>query len=187
MVKYGLAMRVKNIARSGWMMRGIPPSDSETVGSHSFEVAFLSMLMADRLQSVGVSVDPSKVVKLALLHDLAESVIGDIVRAVKESMADARQLEEKAMRELGMEDYMDLFHELSEGKSMEAILIRVCDNLATLLQGLRYLSKGYTSVVDIVESTKRRIEEILKMEQIPEEAKRVLSDSVMRLMVSEEF
>ncbi|MEM1917584.1 MAG: HD domain-containing protein, partial [Sulfolobales archaeon] len=81
MVRYGLAMRVKNIARTGWMMRGIPPSDSETVGSHSFEVAFLSMLIADRLTSIGVTVDVSKILRLALLHDLTESVIGDIVRA----------------------------------------------------------------------------------------------------------
>lgn len=187
MVKYGLAMRVKNIARSGWMMRGIPPSDSETVSSHSFEVAFLSMLFADRLRSAGVDVDVYKVVKLALLHDLPESVLGDIVRAVKESISDSREIEEKALRELGMDDYLDLFQELAEGKTLESLLIRVCDSLATLLQGLRYLSKGYTSVIDIVESTKHRIEETLKSEQLSEEVRRVLGDSVMKLMVSEEL
>ena len=187
MVRYGLAMRVKNIARTGWMMRGVPPSDSETVSSHSFEVAFLSMLLADRLMSIGVNVDVSKVLRSALLHDLAESVIGDIVRAVKESIGSSQQLEERAIRELGMDNYIDIYQELLEGRSLEAILIRVCDDLATLLQGLRYLSKGYTSVIDIVESTKQRIEEILKSEQLPEEARRVLSDSVMKLMVSEEF
>ncbi|MEM0066231.1 MAG: HD family hydrolase [Sulfolobales archaeon] len=187
MVRYGLAMRVKNIARTGWMMRGIPPSDSETVGSHSFEVAFLSMLIADRLTSIGVTVDVSKILRLALLHDLTESVIGDIVRAVKESISGSQQLEERAIRELGMDNYVDIYQELLEGKSLEAILIKICDNLATLLQGLRYLSKGYTSVIDIVESTKQRIEEILKSETLSEEARRVISDSIMKLMVSEEL
>ncbi|MEM1962743.1 MAG: HD family hydrolase [Sulfolobales archaeon] len=187
MVRYGLAMRVKNIARTGWMMRGIPPSDSETVGSHSFEVAFLSMLIADRLTSIGVTVDVSKILRLALLHDLTESVIGDIVRAVKESISGSQQLEERAIRELGMDNYVDIYQELLEGKSLEAILIKICDNLATLLQGLRYLSKGYTSVIDIVESTKQRIEEILKSETLSEEARRVISDLIMKLVVSEEL
>ncbi|MEM3987202.1 MAG: HD family hydrolase [Sulfolobales archaeon] len=168
-------------------MRGIPPSDSETVGSHSFEVAFLSMLIADRLTSIGVTVDVSKILRLALLHDLTESVIGDIVRAVKESISGSQQLEERAIRELGMDNYVDIYQELLEGKSLEAILIKICDNLATLLQGLRYLSKGYTSVIDIVESTKQRIEEILKSETLSEEARRVISDSIMKLMVSEEL
>ncbi len=180
-------MRVKNIARTGWMMRGIPPSDSETVGSHSFEVAFLSMLIADRLTSIGVTVDVSKILRLALLHDLTESVIGDIVRAVKESISGSQQLEERAIRELGMDNYVDIYQELLEGKSLEAILIKICDNLATLLQGLRYLSKGYTSVIDIVESTKQRIEEILKSETLSEEARRVISDLIMKLVVSEEL
>ncbi|MEM4921705.1 MAG: HD family hydrolase [Sulfolobales archaeon] len=187
MVKYGLAMRVKNIARTGWMMRGIPPSDSETVGSHSFEVAFLSMIIADRLTSVGVTVDVSKVLKLALLHDLAESIIGDIVRAVKESISGSQQLEERAIRELGMDNYVDIYQELLEGKSLEATLIRICDNIATMLQGIRYLNKGYASVIDIVESTKQRIEEILKSGTLPEEARRVISDLIMKLMVSEEL
>ncbi len=186
MVKYGLAMRVKNIARSGWMMRGVPPSDSETVGSHSFEVAFLSMLLADRLRGAGVGVDESKVLRLALVHDIAESVVGDIVRTVKESISSSRELEEGALRELGMEDYLDLVRELAEGKSLESILVAISDNLATLLQGLRYLGKGYTSVIDLVESTKRRVEEMLKSEQLPDEARRLLEDFVMKLMVSEE-
>ncbi len=186
MVKYGVAVRVKNIARSGWMMRGVPPSDSETVGSHSFEVALLSMLLADRLRSAGIDVDVAKVVRLALIHDLAESVIGDVVRTVKESIAGSRELEERALRELGMEEYLDLLRELAEGKSLESLLVALCDNLATLLQGLRYLGKGYTSVVDLVESVKRKLEEILRSEHLPEDVRRLLEDSVMKLMVSEE-
>ncbi|MCX8208590.1 MAG: HD family hydrolase [Sulfolobales archaeon] len=180
-------MRVKNIARSGWMIRGVPPSDSETVSSHIFEVAFLSMLIADRLRGIGVEVDVSKVVKLALIHDIAESVIGDIVRSVKEYIANSRLLEEKALRELGMESYLDLHQELAEGRSLESVIVRICDNLATLLQGLRYFNKGYTSVIDLVNSTKSRLDEILKSEQVPEEARRVLNEVIAKLVISEEL
>ncbi|MCX8184661.1 MAG: HD family hydrolase [Sulfolobales archaeon] len=187
MVKYSLAMRVKNIARSGWMMRGISPSDSETVSSHIFEVAFLSMLIADRLRDTGVDVDISKVIKLALIHDVTESVIGDIVRSVKENIVNSQLLEERALRELGLESYLDLYQELAEGRTLESQLVKICDNLATLLQGLRYVNKGHTSVIDLVESTKSRVEEILKSEQIKEETRRILSEVVMKLLISEEF
>ena len=186
MVKFGVAMRVKSIARMGWMMRGIPPSDSETVGSHSFEVALLSMVLADRLRDRGLEVDVSKVLRLALLHDIAESVIGDIVRSVKESMVDSRQMEEEALRVLGMDAYVALVQELSEGRTLEAVLVKLCDNVATLLQGLRYLNKGYTTVVDIVDEVRRRVEEMLKSEAIPEDARSTLRDVVTRLIVSEE-
>lgn len=186
MIKFGVAMRVKSVARMGWMMRGIPPSDSETVGSHSFEVSVLAMIVADKLRNSGIEVDVSKVLRLALLHDIAESVMGDIVRSVKESMASSRQLEEAALKELGMDIYIPLLHELFEGKTLEALLVKLCDNLATLLQGLRYLNKGYTSVIDIVDAVKQQVDEILSSEVIPEDAKNILGDVTTRLIVAEE-
>lgn len=187
MVKYGSAMRVKNLARTGWMLRGIPPSDSETVGSHIFEVVFLSMLVADKLNEAGIQVDTLRVMRMALLHDILESVTGDIVKKVKSSMANSTQLEEEAIRELEITNYSDVLKELNEGKSLESLVVKLCDNIATLLQGIRYLNKGYTSVLDIVESTKERIGTALEAASISEEARNVLKSLVTKLVVSEEL
>lgn len=187
MVKYGTAMRVKNLARTGWMLRGIPPSDSETVSSHIFEVVFLSMLIADKLGEAGVRTDVLKIVRMALLHDILEGVTGDIAKNVKDSIANPAQLEEEAVRELEIAGYSDILKELSEGRSLESVIVKLCDNVATLLQGIRYLNKGYTSVLDIVESTKEKVETILESAPVPDEAREVLKNLITKLVVSEEL
>ena len=185
-VRYELAMRVKNIARTGWMMRGVPPSESETVAAHSYEVAVLALVLGGKLRSSGFAVDIEKTLKLALLHDIAESVIGDIVKAVKERIPNPRAIEVDALRELGMEEYAKLFEELELGSSAEAYLVEVCDNLATLLQAIRYVNRGYTQVLELAESVRRRLERMLTSGPLPGEALAVLRRAVSDLLISGE-
>jgi putative hydrolase of HD superfamily len=62
---------LKEVPRTGWLDRGITPEETESVADHSFGVALLAWLLApDEL-------DRARVVELALLHDLAESAVGD--------------------------------------------------------------------------------------------------------------
>jgi len=185
-VKYELAMRVKNIARTGWMMRGVPPSDSETVAAHSYEVAVLALALGGRLRGSGLAVDLEKVLKMALLHDIVESVTGDVVEAVKERVPNLREVEAEALRELGMEEYAGLLEELRSGGSAEAYLVEVCDNLATLLQAVRYVNRGYAQVLELAESVRRRLERLLASGPLPEEALAVLRRAVSDLLVSGE-
>ena len=64
--------RLKEVPRTGWLDRGIPVGETESVADHSFGVALLGWLLApDEL-------DRARVVELALIHDLAESVVGDV-------------------------------------------------------------------------------------------------------------
>ncbi len=186
-VRYELAMRVKNIARTGWMMRGVPPSESETVAAHSYEVAVLALVLGGKLRSSGFGVNVEKLLKLALLHDIAESVTGDIVKAVKERIPNSRSIEVEALKELGMGEYAELFEELELGSSAEAYLIEVCDNLATLLQAVRYVNRGYTQVLELAESVRRRIEKLLTSGPLPGEALAVLRRAVSDLLVSGEI
>jgi len=185
-VKYELAMRVKNIARAGWMMRGVPPSESETVAAHSYEVAVLALILGGKLRVSGFPVDVEKVLKLALLHDIAESITGDIVKAIKERIPDTVTIELEALRELGMEEYAGLLEELGSGRSVEAYLVEVCDNLATLLQAIRYVNRGYTQVLELAESVRRRLEMLLRSGPLPEEALAILRRTVSDLLVSGE-
>jgi putative hydrolase of HD superfamily len=184
--KYELAMRVKNIARTGWMMRGVPPSESETVAEHSYEVAVLALVLGGRLRSSGFQVDVEKVLKLALLHDIVESITGDIVKAVKERIPNPRAIEVEALKELGMEEYAQLLEELEVGGSAEAYLVEVCDNLATLLQAIRYVNRGYTQVLELAESVRRRLEKLLTSGPLPREALNLLRETVSNLLISGE-
>lgn len=66
--------RLKSTPRTGWLDRGVPPESTESVADHSFRMALLAWLAA--LES-GETLDPERVLKLALIHDLAEAVTGD--------------------------------------------------------------------------------------------------------------
>jgi putative hydrolase of HD superfamily len=63
--------RLKEVPRSGWLDRGIPAEETESVADHSYGVAMLAWLLApDEL-------DRARVIELALIHDLAEASAGD--------------------------------------------------------------------------------------------------------------
>jgi putative hydrolase of HD superfamily len=65
--------RLKTLRRAGWLRIGL--TDGESVADHSFGTALLALLLATDLD-----VDRDRVIKLALVHDLAESdpEVGDI-------------------------------------------------------------------------------------------------------------
>ncbi|MFN3621922.1 MAG: HD domain-containing protein, partial [Nitrososphaerales archaeon] len=67
------AGRLKQIQRTGWKTK-IHIVDAESVADHSFRVGLAAMLLSDL-----IGLDTIKVVRMALIHDLAESVIGDLM------------------------------------------------------------------------------------------------------------
>jgi putative hydrolase of HD superfamily len=71
------AMRLKSVARTGWLDRGIATGDVESVADHSFGVALLAWIAAVERQASGAAIRPDRVLLLALVHDLAEAEIGD--------------------------------------------------------------------------------------------------------------
>ena len=68
-----LVGRLKHMPRTGWLDRGVPTESVESVADHSFRVALLAWLAA----AADPSLNRDRVLKLALIHDLAESAIGD--------------------------------------------------------------------------------------------------------------
>lgn len=65
--------RLKQTKRTGWIDRGIPLSEVESVADHSFMTAIIAWFVA----SEDPALDADRVLKLALIHDLAESIVGD--------------------------------------------------------------------------------------------------------------
>jgi putative hydrolase of HD superfamily len=65
---------LKLVHRTGWLDRGVPIEETESVADHSFRMALLAWLTAFGGSS---GLDADRVLKLALLHDLAEALTGD--------------------------------------------------------------------------------------------------------------
>ncbi len=128
------AGRLKEIERKGWKRVGI--EKAECVACHSYCVAFIAMLAGDFL-----GLNTEKMVKMALLHDLAEAITGDITPYEMERKEKERK-EEEAMKELldDFEEYYELWKEYMEGKSEEAKIMREIDKFEMILQAYEYAS-----------------------------------------------
>lgn len=134
---YGYLDKLKRTKRSGWVKAGIP--DPENVSDHSFSTAILSMILANDLK-----VDKEKFIKMGLIHDLGESIIGDIIWFNKDKGIDRTILAKKekdeteAMKKiletLGNKEYLDLWTEMEEGKTKEAKLHKDIDKLDLAFQ-----------------------------------------------------
>jgi 5'-deoxynucleotidase YfbR-like HD superfamily hydrolase len=61
----------------------MPVIQRQSVAEHGFHVAFLAVLAAEDLRRAGVEFDELKLVKMALLHDVEEGMVGDIVYPTK--------------------------------------------------------------------------------------------------------
>jgi putative hydrolase of HD superfamily len=74
---YLAALTLKDEIRTGWKLRGV--DSPESVADHSWGTAYLCMLFADEAR-----VDRTRAVEMAVIHDLAEAITGDIATRVAE-------------------------------------------------------------------------------------------------------
>ena len=65
------AVNLKNISRQGWIDK-LSLKHPESVADHSYSMAIMGMIISD-LENY----NSEKILKMILLHDLAESKIGD--------------------------------------------------------------------------------------------------------------
>ena len=71
------AAKLKSVPRTGWLDRGLDSLRVESVADHSFGVALLAWVCALQRHAEGAAIDPERVLKLAIIHDLAEAETGD--------------------------------------------------------------------------------------------------------------
>ena len=143
---------LKNLPRTGWRLRGI--KDAESIADHCYRVSLLSMILADVLMEQEVPLDVEKVMRLALLHEVAEARIGDLpFPALEYIPEEVKKTGEQAAVESMFErfgplqkKYMQLWDEFEAGASIEGKLVRAADKLELMIQVLEYEKIGYRSL-----------------------------------------
>jgi len=129
---------LKNLSRTGWKVK-LQISNPESVADHSYMMAVMAMIISDIK-----SLNTEKTIKMSILHDWAESKIGDFMP--DEITSDKKNmLEENAMAEIltmlphkVQEEYSILWMEYKDNKSKESKFVHQLDRLEMALQAKIY-------------------------------------------------
>jgi len=158
--------RLKAEMRRGWVKK-LGMARPESVADHSYRTALITMIFSDSL-----GLDTGKALRLALLHDLPEAIVGD---AMPEERSGKRkiEMETKAMEEILSElpkeqraVYLEAWEEFIDGKTPEARLVRQADKLEMAIQAWEYANeRGDPSLAkEFWASARRQVEDAALLE-----------------------
>ena len=132
--------KLKTNKRTGWRIRGIP--NCESVADHLFRSAVIGMVLSDIEK-----LDTEKILRMLFLHELEETVTGDIDALAKEKMnrAELRKIQIEALEDALSplpksirEQYISLWKEVEEDKTLEARFCKDIDKLEMMIQAYEY-------------------------------------------------
>eukprot|EP00898_Chlorokybus_atmophyticus_P007422 jgi/Chlat1/7681/Chrsp64S07138 len=139
--------------RAGWGRCDI--ALPESIADHMYRMAMMGLVL-----SPDADVNRERCIQLALVHDLAEAIVGDITPHDGVEKEDKSRLEAQAMQEINKmlgpgfagPFVEELWKEYEEGITPEAQLVKDFDKLEMILQAAEYeqaqgrdLSEFFTS------------------------------------------
>ena len=137
-------LKLKTIKRTGWISKA-KILKAESVADHSYSLTALSMVFSDLL-----GLDTEKVMKLCIIHDLAESIIGDYMPE-EIYIFDKHIKEDNAMKVIISSFpskiailYSELWKEYTLNQTKEVHLVKQLDKMEMYLQANQYFRNGYS-------------------------------------------
>lgn len=143
---FHLLERLKTTKREGWRRFGI---NGESISDHMYRMSIMTMFAPPELAS---KLNIPHCTKMALIHDMAESLVGDITPVDKDVTKS-----EKARREADVMDYITetllgkipggalsaqeikrVFQEYEDNVTLEAQFVHDIDKMELLLQMVEY-------------------------------------------------
>ncbi|MEW6328852.1 MAG: HD domain-containing protein [Candidatus Micrarchaeota archaeon] len=142
---------LKRLLRSGWLSIGI--AHPESIAGHVFRTVLIGLLLAKKERA-----DENKVIKLCLLHDLAEIRTSDLTPLnSKYIKKDDKRAARDVVKGLFCErELNELLREL-DGGSKEAVVARDADALELLIQAKEYLDEGNKYAREFITTARKKI------------------------------
>lgn len=140
---YTLCNRLKNTIRTGWKDWNVNRERLESVAEHIFGVQMLAIVMKSEFS---YEIDLMKVVFMLAIHELGETVIGDLTR-FQITREEKEKLEHEAVHKI-LYNLLDgemieaLFLEFDAQETLEARFAYQCDKLECDLQCKLYDEEG---------------------------------------------
>lgn len=139
---FNIVTELKKTPRKGWKDK-VGIEKPESVADHSFNTAIISMVLSDLN-----NLDTEKILRMALLHDVAEAITGDLVPGEikkEEKMKLETQTINEIFKNLPSDlsaKYVSIWQEYVNGISKESVLVHDIDHLEMALQARKYLAEG---------------------------------------------
>ena len=131
--------KLKRLDRTGWVRKNI--KNPESVSDHMYRMSVMAMVLGDSLGNL----KRDHCVKMCLVHDMAESIVGDITPYDGVSKEEKHKKESEAIDYLcGMVDekvgkeIKDLFMEYERQETEEAKFVKDLDKFEMILQAHSY-------------------------------------------------
>ncbi|KAG8382968.1 hypothetical protein BUALT_Bualt05G0135100 [Buddleja alternifolia] len=130
---------LQSTKRKGWVNHGI--KGPESIADHMYRMSLMA-LIADDLPGV----NRERCIKIAIVHDIAEAIVGDITPSDGVPKEQKSRMEQEALDEMckvlggGMraEEIKELWREYENNSSLEANLVKDFDKVEMILQALEY-------------------------------------------------
>ena len=168
------AVNLKNISRQGWIDK-LSIEHPESVADHSYSMAIMGMVISD-LEKY----DTEKIMKMILLHDLAESHIGDYtpgqIRKENKIKIENNAYDEiiNTLPDIIKLQYDKIWEEYRRQESPESTIVHQIDKLEMALQAKMYQKEG--APTEAVESFFKSVESEITHPKLKEILNQILED-----------
>lgn len=144
---------LKDLDRAGWVRRGVP--GPESVAAHSWGVGWLVLAL------LPPDLDRERALAYAVLHDLAEVRVGDLMPSDGVERDEKVRRERAAVEQLLAErpDLRDLWESYEAQSDPESRFVRQLDRLDMALQARWYADRGTADLVEFLDSAGRIVQE----------------------------
>jgi len=154
---FNTVINLKNIPRQGWIDK-LGLETSESVSDHTFSMTVMSLIFSE-IQKL----DTLKVLKMSLIHDLTESLTGDLTPnqiSKQEKIKLEKITMNKILQDLPKElqaQLLVIWDEYLEQKTPESIMVHELDKLEMALQAKIYEKKGNFDIQSFLDSAEQGI------------------------------
>ena len=140
---YVLCNKLKNVIRTGWQDWKVSKERIESVAEHVYGVQMLAIGMYSEYQ---YNLDLKKVIMMLAIHELGETVIGDLTQ-FQISKEEKEKIEHEAVHKILEplvigDEIENLFLEFDARKTKEALFAYQCDKLECDIQCKLYDEEG---------------------------------------------
>ncbi|CAG8690222.1 14177_t:CDS:2 [Dentiscutata erythropus] len=152
---FHLCEKLKTTKRTGWIYNNV--ENPESISDHMHRMSILSLSVNDS------ALDRDKCVKMSIVHDLAEAIVGDITASDGISKEEKKRRESEALRHMcddllgnsqQSQEIYALWQEYEDAITKEAKFVKDIDKFEMILQAYEYEQSQNKDLEEFFESTK---------------------------------